>query len=91
MWIGSVRLLAGSVIRLRRHQPDRRIVHPLLPLVIVLLDRLLFRVTGLLGLCRRNSPVYKLSEWRTEVALILRDQIASEQVKNPYEVNFARG
>jgi hypothetical protein len=48
--------------------------------VVVLLDGLFLSLAGSFGLCHRNSPVYKLSEWRTEVALILRDEVAAEQV-----------
>jgi len=40
MRIVRVGLLAGLLVRLRRYQPDRRIVNPLLALVIVLLDGL---------------------------------------------------
>ena len=80
MWIVSVSLLPALLIRLGRDQPDRRIINPLLPLVVVLLDGLFLSLVGSFGLFHRNSPVYKLSEWRTEVALILRDEVAAEQV-----------
>lgn len=55
MRIVGAGLLAGFPIRRWRHQPHRRIVNPLLPLVIVLLDGLFLRVARrLLHLCHLN-------------------------------------
>lgn len=39
MQIISIGLFTGLFIRIRRHQADRRIIDPLFPLVIILLDR----------------------------------------------------